>query len=173
MHNILVPSAPAPQCNITHKPDRDLVILASYLHKIAHEEFGPGLVRCKCVSLADLANMTDGRLLEAGISSLGARRRLQRHIRTDLESLLVSAESGAAAVRPGAERIFGKPATATERLRIDPDDAKHESREGFHEPWKVTSAACLLGMDPQDARTHSAQQCTLTFADGSELLLSC
>ena len=138
--------------------DRQRIMLAGWLESVGMAEHGGGLVRCGVGSLEKMAKATDDATLKAaGVFTMGPRRRLQRHVRSELSHLadrLFVTELGMG-MRWGAEMEW-EDGMSVERLH------KLANREGYDQQWRVTSTACLHGgaahgnvavADYYDART--------------------
>jgi len=165
------------------------VQLASWLHNVGFSEYGGGLVSISCTSLAKLARTTDAGLRRAGIATLGERRRLQRHVRDQLQHLRPGSLGGHAPGSGGADGADGSggaggaaaappPSAAARSVEQALADVatKFDNRDGFHEPWRATHSAVLLedpigagGAAPPSHAPGSLVR--LRCADGSELIL--
>lgn len=126
--------------------DRQRIKLAGWLHSVAMAEYGGGIARCGVCSLEALANGASDLLLKsAGVSTMGARRRLQRHVRTELPHLIrhLKSSGGVLGLAGGVKREERAETPAAEPR----SDKLHKlaSHEAYDEQWRLASAACLLG----------------------------
>eukprot|EP00316_Scyphosphaera_apsteinii_P000164 CAMPEP_0119349664 /NCGR_PEP_ID=MMETSP1333-20130426/109664_1 /TAXON_ID=418940 /ORGANISM="Scyphosphaera apsteinii, Strain RCC1455" /LENGTH=257 /DNA_ID=CAMNT_0007362265 /DNA_START=53 /DNA_END=826 /DNA_ORIENTATION=+ len=161
--------------------DRHRVLLAAWLHSIGFHDYGTKLVSYGCTSLRRLANMSDARLHVAGVTSLGQRRRLQRHIREELGQYKAVEPSLSAANRAftGAGLALAEPLQvgmgSWDAADAADMDIKMANREAYHEEWRVTTAATLLAVAPGESTDHytakTPRQMCLRCADGTELVV--
>ena len=113
------------------------------------------LVAAGCRSLEGLTMMSENGLRKAGVHSLGGRRRLMRLVQDELSHLVVDDEEAQPGAPLGARASAGAEA-AEERENafaglnrsLHGLEQKLAIRDTWQEPWKTTSAACLLGVEP-------------------------
>ena len=112
------------------------------------------LVTAGCRSLEGLTMMSEDDLRKAGVHSLGGRRRLMRLVNDELSHLAVVDEEAQLNARPpgagGAEQTADELENDFSGLNrsLDGLEQKLAIRDTWQEPWKTTSAACLLGVEP-------------------------
>ncbi len=116
------------------------------------------LVAAGCRSLEGLTMMSENDLREAGVHSLGGRRRLMRLVQDELSHLVVDDEEAqpGAPLSPLGARVSAAAEAAEERENafaglnrsLHGLEQKLAIRDTWQEPWKTTSAACLLGVEP-------------------------
>lgn len=68
-------------CPLISQHDRQLIMLAVWLHRVHLQRYGPGLVSQGGTSLLKLATFTEGDMSKAGIQLIGHRKALAREIR--------------------------------------------------------------------------------------------
>mmetsp|Transcript_15525 Transcript_15525/g.35669 ORF Transcript_15525/g.35669 Transcript_15525/m.35669 type:complete len:223 (+) Transcript_15525:481-1149(+) len=164
--------------------DRHRVMMAAWLHSVEMDIYARDMVGVGCVSLRHLTKLSDQQLLDMGLS-MGQRRRLQRHIRTDLAPLIerqakaresnqrqscrqrstparvetTSEHSPLVDERGTGSAIKGSVRPQSRPPWIDPEDEnlKFANREGFDEPDKIMSSASVFGLShPGQNAAHYA-----------------
>ena len=165
--------------------DGDRVMLASWLQAVGLVQHGPGLVASHppICSLLSLLRASDDQLKASGISTIGHRRQLQRHLREDEQVQAMAArEREAREAEKGAKQARGLYAGGGKRgsagsrggatdghLSLDQHNAALQlrslpgagatygpasARDAWHTPWRTMSNACLSNGPGELADSH-------------------